>query len=71
MVGIFGVIFFVVVVVAYGVWAEHDKAARRSEGRPRRSYGVGIFDADVTSQTYTHKVGDNYYSTTYTHHHDD
>lgn len=71
MAGLLGDVIFIAVVVGYCAWAEHDKAARRQEGLPRRSYGVGILDADITSQTYTHKVGDNYYSTTYTHHHDD
>ena len=66
-----GTAFFVVFVIVYGAWTQHDKAERRRKGLPRRNYGVGIFNADVTSHTYTHKVGNSYYSTTYTYPDDD
>ena len=71
MIQLLGIVAFVGFFVVYGLWVEGDKAERRRNGLPRRKYGVGVFDADVTSHTYTHKMGDSYYSTTYTRHQQD
>lgn len=63
--GIIAGVAFAVFMTIYIAWAEHDKRKRKQQGMPRRKYGCGIVDADISNITITHKVGDTYYSTTF------